>query len=301
MPDGNVVSSLDGVGVAQPASAFTSEFSTTVVLAALRIEVLQDLQAQESVGFELHYKREGGAWQVVTDAGTDTVTDFLIPPDTMSGDTLEFNVSNLLPPDVTDVKIQFTRSGQFGDFRFEPTFEYCVTIDKCLPSQRGCKVNGNFYLFDEQIPSPDGRGCVEMTCSADDGFLVQQVSCNTNCDGNLIYVEDQCCPRCEALPVSQPTTSCGVSYTEKIVTKGRCRSTQPVRVGTCTGTCESSEDENGVVDCRCCRVLQTTFQAVEMECRDFNKVYTPSRPLSVEFVSRCMCIKCEKEATINLA
>ncbi|XP_072179201.1 mucin-5B-like [Diadema setosum] len=293
MPDGNVTSSTDGVGVAQPAGAFTSEFSTTVVLAALRIEVLQDLQAQEPVGFELHYKREGGTWQLVTDAGTDTVTEFLIPPDTMAGDTLEFNVSNLLPPDVTDVKIQFTRSGQFGDFTFEPTFEYCVTIDQCLPRQRGCKANGNFYLFDEQIPSPDGRGCVEMTCSADDGFRVQPVRCNTTCNGNLIYVEDQCCPRCEALPEPQPTTSCEVSYTEKIIMKGQCRSTQPVRVGTCSGTCESSEDENRVVDCRCCQVLQTTFQDVEMECGSSGGAYTPSDPQSVEFVTQCMCMECE--------
>ncbi|XP_072181914.1 uncharacterized protein [Diadema setosum] len=147
MPTGQVVPSPEGVAVAQAASTFTVEFSTTVSVGSVLLHVLQDLQAQEAVGFELHYKQDMGNWRPVMNSTTGEVIEFPIPADTRAGDTLEVNVSNVLPPDITDAKIRFTTSSQYRNFTLRPTFDYCVTIDQCVPRKRGCEVNGKFYLL----------------------------------------------------------------------------------------------------------------------------------------------------------
>jgi len=134
--------------------------------------------------------------------------------------------------------------------------------------------------------------CTECSCEMGRGMVCSRKICDviTDCDGELVEVEGECCPRC--VP-REPEPECRRAERNLTLEIDDCVSVHEVLATSCSGTCGSNatalfEDPYMESTCTCCKPSVTRTKVVDMICGDGSRH-------SHEYIEieSCECEQCE--------
>ncbi|XP_046890448.1 mucin-5B-like isoform X3 [Hypomesus transpacificus] len=182
-------------------------------------------------------------------------------------------------------------------------YEYDVQPGQCcgVCKQRSCVValtdNTTHIIEHGNVWSPPDKKCVEYKCTNDSNqFMI--VKSKTECPpfypelcvpGTETTYQDGCCQTCNI-------HECKVKRNTTYLEFGNCRSTDPVEVTECAGSCGtfskySAEKNRLMHSCSCCQEMSSSKKEVEMICTDGNKLIG-----SYIYINTCGChvTECDK-------
>ncbi|XP_062318554.1 intestinal mucin-like protein [Osmerus eperlanus] len=182
-------------------------------------------------------------------------------------------------------------------------YEYDVPPGQCCGEckQRSCVValqdNTTHIIENGNVWSPPDKKCVEYKCTNDSNqFMI--VKSKTECPpfypelcvpGTETTYQDGCCQTCNI-------HECKVKRNTTYLEFGNCRSTGPVEVTECAGSCGtfskySAEKNRLMHSCSCCQEMSSSKKEVEMICTDGNKLTG-----SYIYINTCGChvTECDK-------
>jgi len=176
----------------------------------------------------------------------------------------------------------------------------CVTEEEC----KMCKLDDMLIKDGDRFEVPDE--CTEYICTQ--GELTEQSVCQEDyaCKAGevLEQVKGKCCPECR--PAKNSTDKCRPHTSMEFISSGdkKCKSTKPVSVTYCQGTCGNSMNapmllvvgsgsaEEDKSECKCCTGTPGDKIEIDVICDD-------ARVLKAHYKNMlsCACEVCEGEKT----
>merc|ERR1712062_194051 len=174
------------------------------------------------------------------------------------------------------------------------TIATTTTTEATTTSFKGCEYDGTKYeVGDTWTPKSSNKtSCMECSCTNEEGNIHcdnLHERCNLTCDGQLTYLEGQCCPICQK-NVCNVKSELRPLATEKEGKK--CISKEMVEMTSCQGTCGSTAHTIDIApfiqtDCKCCKPVHMTKRSVQMDCDGADDVHEHI------VITACSCEACQ--------